>query len=684
MGRKALGTNLRVAACLAFVTSVLFACSGCGSSNHNPVPQISAISPATVPVGSNDFVLAISGTNMNGSSTVNLNGTPLTVIGAQVPLCPGGSNCPVILEVSVPSGQVISAGNLPLTVTTGGQTSNTVNLNVASPQIVSISPVAIPAGSSSFPLTLMVLEAAQTVQVDFGPSTNPALIPAGPVTCNPATACSVVVNVPASSVAKAGAVSVTVSNPLATSGGTATTNFMVTAAPSSSGFPLAISANGGSPGNGPSTHSAVSDGGAFVAFDSTATNLTSTPTNGVSQIYVAQNCVTGGSCTPSVSLISAVSGGAGAGGIVGSEHPAISGDGRFVVFDSDDTNLVSGVTQAVSQVYLYDTCNSIFGKVQNCTPKLTLISTSGSAPGNAPSTNPVISASGLFVAFQSSATNLISGATVPSNTNQIYLYTTCNGPGGAISGCTPGLQLLSTDANGNPGDADSVAPSLDPSGLGVAFESLADNIVPGTPSNGARQIYLRTTCVAAVPFLSTSSCGQQTVLVSSDTSNRPGVSDSITPSLTDNGNLFLVYATSAANILPTNASGQQIVGANVCLTLPSTVSCSPFGTRLLSVDQNGAPGNGNSSNPSASAARVVFTSLASLKSGVSGQQVYGVTLCLPPAQCSTAPTLLTADSSGAAIGGDFGAVGEGGFAAFSTTGSASAPGTAEIFLAPPF
>jgi hypothetical protein len=670
---------------LAGICLIALGCAGCGSSNSNPTPVITALSPQAVPVGNGGFLLAISGTNMNGSSTVVLNGTQLTVVGTQVPACGSATtNCPVILEASVPAGEVNAAGNLPLNVTTSGQHSKTVNLSVVSPQLVTESPMAVPAGSATFPLTLTVLNAAPTVQVNFGAlsKTNSPLVPAGPVTCNTATACSVVVNVPSSSVTNAGAVTVTVVNPLATSGGSATTNFMVTAAAGTGKFPLAESVVGGAPGNASSTHSAVSDGGAFVAFDSTATNLTSTPTNGLSQVYLQNDCFTGGTCSAGITLVSGPSGGTGSGGVIGSDKPAISGDGRFVAFESDDTNLVSGTTQPIEQIYLLDTCNGLFGAVKNCTPKMTLVSAGASAPGDGPSTNPAISASGLYIAFQSSATNLTS-ATVPAGTQQIYLYLTCNGVNGAIAGCTPGIQLLSTDANGNAGDNDSVTPAIDPAGLAVAFESLADNIVSGTASNGARQIYLQTTCLEGVPFLQ-APCGPQTVLVSGDTSNRPGVSDSITPTLADNGNLVAVYATSAANILPTNASGQQIVDANVCVTLPSTVPCAATGTRVLSVDQNGASGNGASSNPSAAGARVVFTSLATnLVSGASGQQVYGVTLCVPPATCS-ATTLISTDSTGATIGGDFGALGGGGFAAFSTTGSAGASGIGEIFLAAPF
>lgn len=673
MGRKVFLIGVLAAVC--------FCGFGCGG-NSNPVPQITSLSPTAIPAGEGSFILSISGTNVNGSSTVTFGSNTLTVLSVQTPPCSTQTNCVETLIVSVPASQVSAAGAQQVSVTTAGQTSKQVAFNVTTPQILTMFPTAVPAGAPAFPLTLTVAGATPNIEVIFGAqgNGNTPLVPVGPVSCNPPTACTVVVNVPAASVAKAGLIQVTASNPLATSGGTATTSFMVASAASSGQFPIAQSATGGTPGNASSMHSSVSDGGLFVAFDSTATNLSSITGNGLSQVYVTQNCFGAGSCTPQTTMISAAGNAAGSGGINGSDRPTISADGRFVAFESDDTNLVSGVTQAIEQVYLYDTCNSVSGPVKSCTPKMTLISGNGGTPGNAPSVAPSISAYGLYIAFQSSATNL-TATSVPANVQQIYLYQNCSGAAGAISGCSAGTALLSGDATGNAGDGDSVSPSIDPAGLAVAFESLADNMISGTASPGTRQIYVRTTCIEAVPMLQ-SGCATQTVLLSGDASSRPGTTDSITPSLTDSGSLFGVFASAAPNLLPQNAAAQQILGAQVCVNLPTTVPCTP-GLRVLSVNSTGQPGAAASSNPSAGGTRVVFTSLASLISGVSGQQVYGVPACAP-GPCAFSSTLISADSKGTAIGGDFGALGGGGLAAFSTTGSAGASGIGEIFLAAPF
>lgn len=673
MGRRLALGGLLAAICL---TS-----GGCGG-NSNPVPKINSLSPSAVPAGEGSFILSISGTNIDNSSTVNVGTNQLTVLGVQTPPCNPGTTCSIILEVNIPASQVSAAGAQQVTVMTAGQTSNTVTLNVLGPEILTAFPSAVPAGSPAFPLTLTVVNASPQVQVDFGAAGtgNAPLLPSGPVSCNAQAACSVIVNVPAASVSKPGPVQVTVVNPLATAGGTATMNFLV-ANTSSGQFPIAQSATGGTLGNSDSTHSSVSDGGLYIAFDSTATNLTSGSTNGLSQVYLTQNCFGASNCTPKTTLVSASGGSAGAGGVTGSDRPAISADGRYVAFESDDTNLVSGLTQAVEQIYLYDSCNSAAGPVKNCTPGLTLVSGTSGGAGNAPSMNPSISSFGLYVAFQSSATNL-TATSVPANTEEVYLYQNCTSANGAVGGCTPGATLLSTDASGAAGDQDSVLPSIDPAGLAVAFESLADNIASGVSSNGEPQIYLRTTCLESAPALQ-STCSQQTVLLSADSGNNLGTSDSITPTLTDNGNLYAAFASSSPNLLPDNATGQQILGQTVCVTMLTTVGCSPSGLRLLSVDQNGAPAVGASSSPSAAGTRLVFSSDATLVSGASGEQVYGVPICAVIGQCPAKPTLIS-QSGGAAIGGLLGSVGAGGMAAFSTTGASGAPGVGEIFLATPF
>jgi Tol biopolymer transport system component len=78
--------------------------------------------------------------------------------------------------------------------------------------------------------------------------------------------------------------------------------------------------------------------------------------------------------------------------------PAISGDGRYVAFVSDATDLVSGDKNRVPDIYLYDRETSMTSLISR--------SATGGTP-NGGSTNPAISGSGRFIAFQSEASDLV-------------------------------------------------------------------------------------------------------------------------------------------------------------------------------------------------------------------------------------------------------------------------------------
>jgi hypothetical protein len=90
-------------------------------------------------------------------------------------------------------------------------------------------------------------------------------------------------------------------------------------------------------------------------------------------------------------------GGAAANATSNSTQHAISGDGRFVVFDSLATNLVTPAT-AGNQVFVRDTCKSSSGAVSGCTPTTVLISVDSKGNPTGGSTA-AISDDGHFAAF---------------------------------------------------------------------------------------------------------------------------------------------------------------------------------------------------------------------------------------------------------------------------------------------
>jgi Tol biopolymer transport system component len=147
----------------------------------------------------------------------------------------------------------------------------------------------------------------------------------------------------------------------------------------------------------------VSTNARYVAFSSEAVNLTANDTNLLRDVFVYDRLI--GSNT----LVSVATNGFSGNGI--SRDPTISGDGRYVAFTSNSSNLVAGVTNGVRNVYLRD--------LQAGMTTLVSINSSSNGSGNADSYSPIISVDGRYVLFHSKANNLAPGF---SNTNDESLF----------------------------------------------------------------------------------------------------------------------------------------------------------------------------------------------------------------------------------------------------------------------
>lgn len=154
-------------------------------------------------------------------------------------------------------------------------------------------------------------------------------------------------------------------------------------------------ATGGTQSNNSAYHAAISSDGRYVAFDSSATNLVGGDTNGDYDVFVHDRT------TGTTTRVSVATGGTQAlSSLTGSMGPAISGDGRYVTFSSDATNLVSGDTNVQNDIFLHD-------RTTGTTTRLSVAS-DGSQANNS-SYSPEISGGGNYVVFYSHATNLVSG-----------------------------------------------------------------------------------------------------------------------------------------------------------------------------------------------------------------------------------------------------------------------------------
>jgi Tol biopolymer transport system component len=163
-----------------------------------------------------------------------------------------------------------------------------------------------------------------------------------------------------------------------------------------------VSPSGGQANNYIARPLSISADGRYVAFSSLASNLAPGDTNNLFDVFVRDRQ---SGTTERVDV--------GPGGAQGYGHnsgigsvTAISGDGRYVAFGSDSTNLVPGDTNGVADSFLRD-------RQSGTTIRVSLASSG--AQGNDGSGAPSVSVDGRYVAFVSSATNL-----VPADTNGVY------------------------------------------------------------------------------------------------------------------------------------------------------------------------------------------------------------------------------------------------------------------------
>ncbi len=202
---------------------------------------------------------------------------------------------------------------------------------------------------------------------------------------------------------------------------------------------------------------AISGNGQIVAFYSQASNLVANDTNRFADVFVR---LRGSSSTQRVSVASDGTEANGA-----SVLPSISADGRYVVFQSEASNLVAGDTNRVTDIFVHDRVTGTTTRVCN-------------VQGDLSSSTPVISADGSTIAFASSATNLVSDDT----NNHLDIFV-CD----RVSGVPERISLSSSQDEGN---GDSILPALSATGRFVGFKSLADNLVDGD-RNGSVDVFVR-------------------------------------------------------------------------------------------------------------------------------------------------------------------------------------------------
>lgn len=252
-----------------------------------------------------------------------------------------------------------------------------------------------------------------------------------------------------------------------------------------------------------------------------------------------------------------------------SNKPSLSANGRWVAFHSIASNLVTGDTNKSYDIFLRD-------RLTNKTNRISVAS--NRAQANAASLNPSLSADGRWVAFQSTASNLVAGDT--NNYQDIFLH----------DRQTKITTRVSVASNGAQGNHDSYAPSLSADGHWIAFQSTANNLAPGD-TNNSQDIFLHDRLTKITTRVSVASNGMQGNSVSWD-------------SILSADGRWVAFYSYADNLVLKDTNRTYDIFLHNRLTKTTT---------RVSVASNGAQGNGASSSPglSADGRWVVFESYAS-------------------------------------------------------------------------
>jgi Tol biopolymer transport system component len=210
----------------------------------------------------------------------------------------------------------------------------------------------------------------------------------------------------------------------------------------------------------------ISSNGKMVAFTSYDT-LTPNDTNPNADVYVRNVA------SNTTSLVSVKTGGAVANGTSGA--PRISGNGRFVVFTSDATNLDGVVdTNGGMDVFVRDLATGT-------TQRASLSSTGGLAHGAA--SRPSISNNGRFVSYESTAADAVAGDT--NGVPDTFVYDRQTGQ----------TQRMSTDQSGAQLTQGGAKPLVSGDARILAFAS--DAQITGLSASTSGQLYTRLRISAA-------------------------------------------------------------------------------------------------------------------------------------------------------------------------------------------
>jgi Tol biopolymer transport system component len=268
----------------------------------------------------------------------------------------------------------------------------------------------------------------------------------------------------------------------------------------------------GSPGNGGSGDvCAVSADGCTIVFQSFASNLVLGDTNSSQDVFVRDR-LTGST----VCVSTDPSGNPGNGP---SYAPSMSPDGRYVAFISSASNLVLADSNGAADIFVHDRTSGVTERVS--------VDSAG-VQGNGHGLSASVSANGRYVAFVSMASNLVVADT--NGAGDVFVRDRQNGS----------TLRVSVDAAGSQGNGESYSCSISAAGQLVAFSSSATNLVP-LDTNVAPDVFVR-------------DLGSGTTeRVSVNAQEVEGNSHSLLPSLSGDGR-FVAFRSYSSNLVANDAN----------------------------------------------------------------------------------------------------------------------------------
>ncbi len=298
--------------------------------------------------------------------------------------------------------------------------------------------------------------------------------------------------------------------------------------------------------NGSSSFPQISDDGRYTVFESSASDLVPRDTNNSTDVFLYDRI------TASTTLISKGRFGNGVSARGTSYRPAISANGRYIVFVSDAEDLTAwNINNNKNNIFRYDR--------ETDSTLVTSITDVGADLANGHSYNPQITPDGRYVVYESIASNLVDND--QNGASDIFRRDLLAGRTTRVSVSTGGAQ----------GNNNSKYPQITPNGRYIVFQSSAVNLVDGIDANNAPDIFLRDTQRGETFKISVAG-------------NRGGNRGSYSPQVTPDIH-HVVFESDASNLVDNDNNGRSDIFVR---------DLSGGGIRRVSVDSNGTQANNGS------------------------------------------------------------------------------------------